>query len=123
MRVMDLQKVIVAIGEEYRIWEFLMFWNVTFDSSPIFGFPETFQAPHLRNLVLKGFTLPIGSRLLTTAVGLVTLYLYMDHPSTYFGPNTLLQWLSSMPQLETLCILFRFPVPKLDVERQLAVLR
>jgi hypothetical protein len=42
----------------------------------------------------EGFALPIGSRLLTTAVGLVTLHLVMVHPSTYFHPNTLLQWIS-----------------------------
>ena len=67
------------------------------------------QAPHLRHLALIGFALPIGSRLLTTAVGLVTLYLVMVNPSTYFHPNTLLQWVSFMPQLETLAINSIFP--------------
>jgi hypothetical protein len=44
----------------------------------------------------------------------------MVHPSTYFDPNTLLRWLSSMPQLEALAILFLIPVPNRDVERQLS---
>jgi hypothetical protein len=52
-------------------------------------------------------------------VGLVTLSLAMVNPSTYFHPNTLLQWLSFMPQLETLMFGFVSPVPNRDVERQL----
>jgi hypothetical protein len=43
----------------------------------------------------------------------------MFHPSTYFHPNTLLQWLSFMPQLQTLMIAFVFPFPNREVERQL----
>jgi len=82
-------------------------------------FPETLQAPHLRHLTLMGFALPIESRLLMSAVGLVTLCLGMIHPSTYFHTNTLLRWLLFMPQLETLGIVFLFIVPNRDVERQL----
>ena len=80
--------------------------------------PETFQAPHL---VLTGFALPTGSRLLTTAVGLVTLALVMKLPSAYFQPNFMLRWLSFMPQLKTLSIAFSFPVSNRDVERQLMI--
>ena len=86
---------------------------------PIAILPETLQAPHLRHLALGGFAIPIGSRLLTNIVGLVTLYLYMDNPSTYFHPNTLLQWLSFMPRLETVAIKFHLAVPNRDVEMQL----
>jgi len=46
------------------------------------------------------------SRLLTTTTGLVTLALSLTNLSTYFQPNVLLQWISSMPQLETLMIAF-----------------
>jgi hypothetical protein len=52
-------------------------------------------------------------------VGLVTLQLGMVHPSTYFRPDTLLQWISLMPHLETLKVCFEFPIPNRDVERQL----
>jgi hypothetical protein len=71
---------------------------------------------HLR---LTSFALPLGSRLLSTATGLVTLNLKINHPSTYFQPNALLQWLSFMQQLETLVIIL-IPVRNrdLDVERQ-----
>jgi hypothetical protein len=119
MPVTNLQKLAMALGEEYPILEYLLIVHPIEGDSATLIFPETFQAPHLRRLVLSGFALPIRSRLLTTAVGLVTLYLYMDKPSTYFHPNTLLQWISLMPQLETLGIGFELAVPSRDVERQL----
>ena len=119
MPVTGLQKLIAAMDEEYTILEYLIIGHPDEDKSAILIFPETIQAPHLRHLALFGFTLPIGSRLLTNAVGLVTLYLYMVHPSTYFHPNTLLQWLSFLPQLETLAIVILFPVTNRDVEGQL----
>ncbi|KAF8496768.1 hypothetical protein F5888DRAFT_1907148 [Russula emetica] len=81
--------------------------------------PETLQAPNLHHLALRGFTCPIRSRLHPTTVGLVTLYLAIYHPSAYFRPNVRVQWISFMPQLESLVIAFTFPVPNRDVERQL----
>jgi hypothetical protein len=117
--VADLQRLIVAMDEEYPILEFLLIALPKEDSSATLVFPEALQAPHLRHLTLEGPSLPIRSRLLTTAVGLVTLWLHMVHPSTYFHPNTLLQWISLMPQLERLGIAFEFAVPSRDVERQL----
>ena len=113
------QKLIVAMDDEYPILEYLIISHPPEDTSSISHFPETLQAPNLRHLYLVGFALPMGSRLLTTAVGLVTLYLGMFHPSTYFHPNTLLRWLSVMPQLETLIVAFSSPVPNRDVKWQL----
>ena len=52
-------------------------------------------------------------------MGLVTLYLTINHPSAYFQPNVLVQWISFMPQLESLAILFTFPVPDRDVTGRL----
>jgi hypothetical protein len=118
MPVASLQKLIMALDEEYPILEYLIIMPLIEDNTTTLIFPEALQAPHLRYLVLFGFSLRLGSRLLTTALGLVTLWLHMVHPSTYFHPNTLLQWISLMPQLETLVIAFRFP-PSRDVERQL----
>ena len=115
--VTSLRKLIAAMDDEYPILEFLVIQLPIEDKSTTLIFPETLQAPHLRSLSLTGFALPIG--LLTTAVGLVTLSLWMVHPSTYFQPNTLLQWISLMPQLEMLAICFEFPIPSRDVERQL----
>ena len=93
------------------------------DTSPILILPETLHSKHhLRHLLLIGFALPVGSRLLTNAVGLTTLSLYMTRAndrSTYFHPNTLLRCLSFMPQLEMLVIDFFFPIPNREIERQL----
>jgi hypothetical protein len=119
MSATSVQKLIEAMDDEYPSLEYLIVALPREDKSSICQFPETLQAPNLRHLYLVGFALPIGSRLLTTAVGLVTLGLFMVHPSTYFHPNILLRWLSFMPQLETLSIYFLFPVPNRDVERQL----
>ena len=114
----DLQKLIIAIDEEYPVLEFLIMMPSTEDDGTAMVLPETLHAPHLHHLMLAGFVLPIGSRLLTSAVGLVTLGLGVSHPSTYFRPNTLLRWISFMPQLEALLIFFSSPVPNRDAERQ-----
>ena len=119
MPIPKLQKFIMAINEEYPVLEYLIMEPPIGNTSSALMLPETFQAPHLRHLSLIGFVLPIGSRLLTTSVGLVMLCLYMKHPSAYFQPNILLQWISLMPQLEMLVIAFVFPVPNHDVKRQL----
>ena len=115
--VANLQKLIGAIDEEYPILEYLLIFPRTEEGHPFVIFPETFHAPHLRHLALAGFAPPIGSRLLTTAAGLVTLF---PHTPTFFYPNTLLQCLSFIPQLETLVITFSSPIPNRDVERQLS---
>jgi hypothetical protein len=118
--VPNLQKLIVAMDEEYPVLEYLIMAPRTEDkSATLITLPQALHAPHLRHLVLRGIAIPIRSRLLTTAVGIVTLALYLDHPSAYFQPNTLLQWISAMPQLEMLVVAFLFPVPNRDVERQL----
>ena len=118
MPVTSLRKLVAAMDEEYPFLEHLILGAFE-DTSTVLRLPETLQAPHLRHLTLIGFALPIGSRLLITAVGLVTLCLCMNDPSTYFHPNALLHWLSFMPQLEMLAILFLFPVSNREIERQL----
>ncbi len=117
--VPKLQQLITATNEEYPILEHLIMRPLIEDNNPILILPDTLQAVHLRHLTLTSFALPIRSRLLTTAAGLVTLNLIIRHPSSYFPPSSLIQWLSYMPQLETLVILV-LPVRDLDIERQLA---
>jgi hypothetical protein len=119
MPVTSLRKLIAVMDEEYPILEHLIIIPRIKDTNAILMFRETLQAPHLCHLTLSGFILPIGSRLLTTALNLVTLHLIMTHPSTYFYPNTLLRWVSFMPKLETLVIIFSLPVFNRDVEMQL----
>jgi hypothetical protein len=115
----NLQNLFAVMDEEYPILEYLVIWNWMDEDWTSLTPPETLQIPHLRHLTLVGFALPMRSRLLTTATGLVTLCLFMYDPSTYFHPNTLLHWLSSMPQLKVVAILFLFAVPNCDVEMQL----
>ena len=116
--VLNLPKFITSVDEEYPMLEYLVMGSSNNRGTTLM-LPETLQAPHLRHLLLHEFVLPIRSQLLTTAVGLVTLRLYMGHPTTYFQPNTLLQWISFMPQLEALVVGFYFPVPNHYVERQI----
>jgi hypothetical protein len=113
-----LQKIVMAIDGEYPILEYLILVDPPEDKRTVLTLPETLQTPHLRHLVIN-CSIPIQPQLLTTAVGLVALHLALHHPSTYFEPTVLLQWLSLMPQLEILLIFFYIPVPNRDVERQL----
>ena len=110
----NLQKLIMAMDEEYPVLEYLIVGPSKRDSTALM-FPGTLQAPHLRHLTLLGFANPIGFRVFTTAVGLVKLCLIITHPHAYFQPDTLLQWISFMPKLEILTIFFVFPVPNRDV--------
>jgi hypothetical protein len=117
----SLRKLVMAIDEEFPILEYLI---VGPPRSPVgdgiaLMLPETLQAPNLHHFTLTCFSCPIQPRLHPIAASLVTLYLVITHQSAYFQPNVLLQWISSMPQLEILGILFSFPVPNRDVERQL----
>ena len=101
--VLKLQKFIMAFDGEYPTLEHLILLGPYEEKREVLILPETFQTPHLRHLVIDcSIQIPIRSPLLGTAAGLVVLCLVMYHPSTYFQPTVLLQWLSSMPQLEIL---------------------
>jgi hypothetical protein len=118
--VPKLQKLIMAIDGEYPILEYLILVDQFEDKRTVLILPETLQTPHLRHLAIDcSIRIPIRSPLLGTAAGLVTLYLELYDPSTYFQPAALLQSLSLMPQLEILLIFFNFAVPNRDVEMQL----
>jgi hypothetical protein len=108
--VPNLQKAIMAINGEFPRLEYLFIWH-RFSGHETLTLLLTFRAPHLRHLTLVNLAFQLGSPLLTPAAGLVTLGLLEIPPSAYFGPNDLLQQLSLMPQLETLAIGFRLPVP------------
>jgi hypothetical protein len=116
--VLKLQKLIMAIDGEYPVLEYLVLADLPEEKRTVLFLPETLQTPHLRHLAIE-CSIPIRSPLLGTAAGLVKLHLGLYHPSTYIQPTVLLQSLSLMPQLEMLLIVFHFPVPNRDVERQL----
>jgi hypothetical protein len=114
-------RILAVIDGEFPILEYLFIVPTTTLNAAlntVLILPDTFQAPHLRHLILKGFTFPIGSPLLTITVGLVTLSLLPHLLSSYFHPNELAQQLSHLPQLEKLVIHFD-SVNTRDVERQL----
>jgi hypothetical protein len=113
-----LQKVIEAIDDEFPILEDLGIGPPT-KEDPTLTLPRAFRAPHLRHLVLEYFNFPIGSPLPIAPVGLVTLWLTGTSPTALFFPNTLLQHLSLMLQLETLAIQYHAPNPNRDVREQL----
>jgi hypothetical protein len=117
-KAVNLQKVVAALDGEFPILEYLYLASPTKHDTRLM-LPQTFRAPLLRHLILGNFASLVGSLLLTTAVGLVTLSLQKIHPSIYFHPNNLLRQLSLMPQLETLVIGFHSPVPNREVKRQL----
>ena len=118
--IRNLQRFIMAIDDEYPMLETLVMLHPTRDNSANLILPQSFRAPHLKRLILSCFAFPTGSPLRPTVIGrLVTLHLYLTHPSAYIWPNILLQYLSAMPQLEELVIAFLFPIPNRDVERQL----
>jgi hypothetical protein len=116
--VLKLQKLLMAIDGEYPILEYLILGVPPEDKSTVLTLPETLETLRLRQLTI-GCSIPIRFQLLTSAVGLVKVFLGLYHPSTYFQPAILLQSLSLMPQLENLLIFFHFAIPNRDVERQL----
>jgi len=116
MSVPNLQKFVVAIDNDFPLLEYLYIVPMAKDNTSI-TLPGKFQAPRLRHLILENFSLPIGSPLLTGAIGLVTLSLNNIPPSSYFQPDDLIHRVSLMPQLETLGLYFSRPTLTLDIER------
>ena len=106
----NLQRLIMALHDEFPMLEYLDIVSPPPYSTGLI-LSDAFRAPQLRHLIMRNFALTIGSPLLITTVGLVTLSLQQIPPSAYFRPNELLQRLSFMPQLETLTIIFSFPFP------------
>ena len=116
-----LQRIIIALDGEFPILEFLFIVHQlshrpVIENIPSLNFPDTFRAPHLRQLVLRNFATPLESPSLTSMGNLVTLFLAKIPSSAYLHPNALLKRLSVMPQLETLGICFNL---SRDIEREL----
>ena len=78
-----LQELVMAINEGFPILEYSIVGPWTEDSTALM-LPEILQAPNLRYLFLHGFACPIRSRSHPPAVGLVTLYILINHPPAYF---------------------------------------
>jgi hypothetical protein len=116
-----LQKFVLALNGVFPILEFLSiddrrFMRPFINYTTNLNLPETFRAPHLRQLVLDNFTTPIESPILTTMGNLVNLWLTSIPSSGYFHPNVLLQRLSLMPQLEILGVGFNCYNPSRETQ-------
>ncbi|KAI9510341.1 hypothetical protein F5148DRAFT_599245 [Russula earlei] len=118
MSISNLQKLIVAIEDDFPVLEFLYVGPPSRQDTSL-TLSKSLRAPHLRHLILRNFAFPTGSPLLATPGALVTLSLQCIHPPTSFRSNELLQRLSLMPQLETLGIQFHSYYTSSHVERDL----
>jgi hypothetical protein len=119
MPVPSLQKLVTAIDGEFPTLEFLNIEPPVKVNARL-SLPPTFEAPQLRHLWLDYFTNPIGSPFLTSAVGLVTLFLLQIHTSTHVQPEHFLLALSLLPHLERLEISFISAIPNSEIESQLS---
>ncbi|KAH9981813.1 hypothetical protein BJV74DRAFT_989298 [Russula compacta] len=117
MTISKLRMVLMAINANFPILEYLYIMPSTRPSS-ILILSKTFQAPHLRHLILMNPIISMRSRLLTSTTGLVTLSLERVDPDD-LCPIDVLQRLSLMPQLEVFGISFHSTVRDSEVERQL----
>ena len=113
----NLRKIIPAMDKEYPILEELVIGPTAerLEPNTALILPDTIQAPNLRDLLLADTSIQTRSRFLTNTKGLVTLCLFQG---SYLPPNTLLHWLSFMPQLEDFMVAFSSPTPFLIVETQ-----
>jgi hypothetical protein len=78
MPVPDLQKLIVAIEEEYPILEYLVIWN-RINNTTILKFPETLEAPRLCHLALVGIHDSPSDRIATTHICCVPRHTLPGH--------------------------------------------
>ena len=116
--VPDLQKLVMAMDGEFPILELLNIEAPAKHKARL-SLPPTFEAPRLRHLWLDYFTSPIGSPLLTSAVGLASLILRWTDAS-YVQPELVLRSISLLPRLEQLEIGFRSAAPNSEIENQLS---
>jgi hypothetical protein len=118
MPVPSLQKLAMAMDGEFPILEFLYIKPPALRVAS-FSLPQMFEAPQLRHLWLDYFIFPIGSPCLSSAVGLVTLFLRWTHTSTYIQPELFLRAISLLLHLQQLEIGFRSDVSSREIEGQL----
>ena len=101
----NLQRFFMAMDGEFPMLEYL-YVAPSSKSDTSLVLPHTFQAPHLRYLILIGFAFPIGRPLFPTSMGIVTLSLQEIDSYINFRLNDLFHLLSLLPQLESLTIGF-----------------
>ena len=108
----NLGKLITAIDKAFPVLERVCIGSRA-EGSTHLVFPDTFHAPNLRH-----WTASIGHPLLTNTAALVNLELIDIPASSNFPPSYIPTRILLMPQLETLVVHFRSPLPNPDVERE-----
>ena len=120
LSALSLRRLIAAMGKEFPVLEYLFIDPLIYNEIG-FTLPLTFQAPHLRHVVLPNYAVNLGSTFLAAPEGLVTLSLNHIPPTSQLSPNDLLRRVSLMPLLRTLNIHFFLPATRRDVEEQVLV--
>ena len=103
-----LHNLIKAIDGEFPMLEYL-YIGIPANGNARLVLPKRFQAPRLQHLILDVARYHIGSPLLTTAIGIVTLLLGPIVP-LHLPPKDLLVSLALLSQLEILGVGFLPPV-------------
>ena len=116
--IQNLQKIVMAIDKEFPILEYLIL------ATPIEEHSALMLPKHFKHQIYINYAGRLAAWSNTISItpdyhGPCHTLLATHHQSAYFQPNVVLQWISFMPQLESLDIWFAFAVPNRDVERQL----
>ena len=123
MPLQNLYSIRSAFDQEFPILDYL-YIEATTEGYPAVTLPITFQALHLRHLILIHIGVSIRSPLLVDSVdgvtGLVTLSLLNIRSDVFFHSGDLLQRLSFMPLLETLGITFHSGTKRMQPNMSIA---
>ena len=110
-----LRNLFKAMDCEFPILERLSL-RLSTESRTGLGLPEKLLTPLLRDLSLSNISLPIKSKLLRQAEGLITLRLWNFPPSLEFHPAHLVAQLHGMARLEMLMVHFHTAISKRKFE-------
>ena len=112
----SLHKLVVAIDGKFPTLELLNI-DPPAKQNAFLSLPPTFEAPQLSHVWLDCFTSPIGFPFLTSAVGIVTLFLRRTR-TTCVQPELFLRTISLLPHLEQLEIGIISAEPSIEIESQ-----
>jgi hypothetical protein len=114
----SLRACLGAMSGLFPLLEYLSLLSTTEEEASLV-IPDTFRAPILRHLALRGIGLPPGPQFLASTVALMTLTLTRIPASSYFPPGHLVTQLQGLPHLDELSIDFAVPIPRPSAEREL----
>jgi hypothetical protein len=104
----------IAITKQLPALEELRLWS---EDKNVPVLPDSFlegSAPLLQDLWLSGIPFPSVPKLLSSASGLIDLYIWNIPPSGYISPEEIVASLCALTRLEAFSLGFRFPQPQVD---------